>query len=225
VFRGDAVLAAPHNKSNGVKGNMAAMTSVGMTDFVATYTTEFAYWAKYGGCDASMKTAVDPKTFAMGTDGATIKLGMRNNALVFDRSFLDTPMALAHSGLKSAFELHAEQMLGILLRAETFGSQVRKLLVKHIATDDIDVPAIARRMGMSVQALRRRLANEGTSHSKLLASVRSELANHYLTDRQLPIAEVAVLLGFAHVPAFYKAFARWTQGRTPAVVRREARRR
>lgn len=65
-FRADAVLAAPHNASNCVAGNMAAMMSVGMSDFVATYTTEFDYWAKYGGCDASKKTAVDPMTFSMG---------------------------------------------------------------------------------------------------------------------------------------------------------------
>jgi poly(3-hydroxybutyrate) depolymerase len=70
-FRGDAVLAAPHNNGTCVKGNMAAMMSVGMTDFVAKYDTEFAYWAKYGGCDASKTTPVDPKTFAMGTPASS----------------------------------------------------------------------------------------------------------------------------------------------------------
>lgn len=66
-LRGDAVLAAPHSMGMCVKGNMGVMMSVGMSDFVATYTTEFTYWAQYGGCDANMKMAVDPMTFTTGT--------------------------------------------------------------------------------------------------------------------------------------------------------------
>jgi poly(3-hydroxybutyrate) depolymerase len=65
-LRGDAVLAAPHSAGNCVKGNMAAMMSVGMSDFVANYMTEFSYWAMYGGCDANMKTPVDPMSFYKG---------------------------------------------------------------------------------------------------------------------------------------------------------------
>jgi poly(3-hydroxybutyrate) depolymerase len=68
VFRGDAVLAAPHSAGNCKKGNMGVMMSVGMGDFVADYMSEFAYWATtYGGCDISMKTAVDPMMFTTGT--------------------------------------------------------------------------------------------------------------------------------------------------------------
>lgn len=62
-FRGDAVLAAPHAAGNCVKGKMAAMMSVGMSDTVASYMTEFSYWSMYGGCDMSMKNTVDPMSF------------------------------------------------------------------------------------------------------------------------------------------------------------------
>jgi poly(3-hydroxybutyrate) depolymerase len=65
-FRGDAVLAAPHAAGNCVKGKMAAMMSVGMSDSVASYMTEFAYWSMYGGCDMSMKKPVDPMSFYKG---------------------------------------------------------------------------------------------------------------------------------------------------------------
>lgn len=65
-LRGDAVLAAPHSAGQCVKGNMAAMMSVGMSDFVASYMTEFSYWAMYGGCDMNMKNAVDPMSFYKG---------------------------------------------------------------------------------------------------------------------------------------------------------------
>lgn len=70
-FRANAVLAAPHNTGTCVKGPMAGMMAVGMSDFVASHTTEFPWWAKYGGCDESMKTKVDPTTFAMGTPASS----------------------------------------------------------------------------------------------------------------------------------------------------------
>ena len=65
-FRADAVLAAPHAAGNCVKGNMAAMMSVGMSDTVASYMTEFSYWSMYGGCDMNMKKMVDPMSFYKG---------------------------------------------------------------------------------------------------------------------------------------------------------------
>jgi len=57
-FRGDAVLAAPHPTGNCVKGNMAAMMSVGDSDFVADGSVEFPWWAQKNGCDFSMKMPV-----------------------------------------------------------------------------------------------------------------------------------------------------------------------
>jgi AraC-like DNA-binding protein len=158
-------------------------------------------------------------------EGAKIRMGMPHNALVFDRAFLSEPMVLAHPGLKSAFELQAEQLLDRLLRSQSVSGRVRKLIVQYVATGDVKMSVLARRMAMSVATLRRRLADEGTSHSGLLDEVRNELAHLYLADRQLAITEVAFLLGFAHVTAFYKAFARWTSGRTPADVRKEVQRR
>jgi AraC-like DNA-binding protein len=75
---------------------------------------------------------------------------------------------------------------------------------------------------MSVATLRRRLDDEGTSHTEILDEVRHELARVYLRDPHLAISEVAFMLGFAHVAAFYKAFRRWTGGGTPASFRGRA---
>jgi poly(3-hydroxybutyrate) depolymerase len=65
-LRGDAVLAAPHPTEQCVKGDMAAMMSVGMSDFVANGPTEFQWWAQKNGCDYTMTTPVDPATFTTG---------------------------------------------------------------------------------------------------------------------------------------------------------------
>ena len=84
----------------------------------------------------------------------------------------------------------------------------------------------AHALGMSPRTLRRRLADEGTTFSNLLAEVRRDLAQRYLGDRALSIAEVAFILGFSEASAFHRAFRRWTnttprQFRLSALAARE----
>jgi AraC-like DNA-binding protein len=166
--------------------------------------------------------ATSESEYARVFDGAEIKLGMPHNALVFSRAHLDAPMSLAHPGLKHAFELHANVMIERIRRSQSTQGRVRQLIVEHLAAGDVNMSDMARRTGMSVATLRRRLAEEGTSHSQLLDDVRRELADRYLADRNLAISEVAFLLGFSHVTAFYKAFRRWSRGPTPAAFRAQA---
>ncbi|MDB4976771.1 MAG: Transcriptional regulator, AraC family [Myxococcaceae bacterium] len=168
------------------------------------------------------EVATDAAEYARVFPGALIKLGMPRNALVFVRSHLDSPMALAHPGLQAAFELHASTMLERLKRAVGIGGRVRELLVDQLRAGDVSMTAVARRLGMSVATLRRRLGEESTSHSEILDDVRRELAQRYLSDMTLAISEVAFLLGFSHVTAFYKAFRRWSQGTTPAEFRAQS---
>jgi AraC-like DNA-binding protein len=168
--------------------------------------------------------ATDEAEYARVFPGAEIKLGMPHNALVFKRSHLDAPMSLAHPGLQAAFELHASSMLERLKRTVGIGGRVRQLLVEQLRAGDVSMTTVARRLAMSVATLRRRLGEEGTSHSEILDDVRRELAQRYLADVSLAISEVAFLLGFSHVTAFYKAFRRWSQGATPAEFRGQSQR-
>ncbi|MDB4987600.1 MAG: Transcriptional regulator, AraC family [Myxococcaceae bacterium] len=155
-------------------------------------------------------------------EGAQIKLGKPRNALVFTRAHLDAPMSLAHPGLQAAFELHANAVLERLKRSDGVGGRVRELLAEQLRAGDVSMTTVAHQLGMSVATLRRRLREESTSHSELLEDVRRELSQRYLADRTLAISEVAFLLGFSHVTAFYKAFRRWFEGTTPADFRAQA---
>ena len=71
---------------------------------------------------------------------------------------------------------------------------------------------------MSERSVRRGLAEEGTGQRELLDRVRHERAMALLSERRCSIAEIAFLLGFSELSAFYRAFKRWT-GTTPAEVR------
>ena len=77
---------------------------------------------------------------------------------------------------------------------------------------------IAERLGVSRRTLTRLLASEGCKFSEILDALRLDLAKSYLREQNLPISEVAWLLGFQNVSAFFHAFKRWT-GKTPKQLR------
>jgi len=163
-----------------------------------------------------------PQGYARVFGDAEIKLGMPYNAIVFDRSQLDLPMTLAHSGLQAAFEIHANAMLERLRGPTTVAGRVRELVVEQLRAGRCSMPALATRLGLSEPALRRRLDKENTSFSEVLGEVRYDLALQYLEDRSVAISEIAFLLGFSNVSAFYKAFGRRSSGVTPAQYREQS---
>jgi AraC-like DNA-binding protein len=73
---------------------------------------------------------------------------------------------------------------------------------------------VARALHMSVRTLQRRLDASGSTFRDVSNTVRCQLAQGYLTDRKVSIAEVAFLLGFSDQSSFHRAFRRWT-GESP----------
>jgi AraC-like DNA-binding protein len=67
------------------------------------------------------------------------------------------------------------------------------------------VSEIARRLGVSQRTFARRLSSEGLTFSGVLESLRSSLAERYLTDADLSISQIARLLGYQEVSAFTHA--------------------
>jgi AraC-like DNA-binding protein len=70
-------------------------------------------------------------------------------------------------------------------------------------------------LALSRRTLQRRLDDEGVSFSDLVSDVRRGLAELYLRESSLPIAEIAARLGYADPRAFQRAFREW-HGTTPS---------
>lgn len=79
---------------------------------------------------------------------------------------------------------------------------------------------IARRLGMSVRSLHRRLAKDGMTFQNLTETTRRELAEGLLRDERSSLSEIAFLTGFSEQSSFNRAFKRWV-GHTPATYRKE----
>jgi AraC-like DNA-binding protein len=78
---------------------------------------------------------------------------------------------------------------------------------------------VSRSFGLSERSYRRQLAQMGTSHSRLLADIRLDLALKLLADDSIAVTNIAVELGYAHVGDFTR-FLKGRMGCSPTEYRR-----
>lgn len=112
-----------------------------------------------------------------------------------------------------------------LLHACIFGTATFVLCVRA-ALDEQGIGAsletVARRLGVSVRSLQRRLQEHGTSFRAELARRRIERACELLRGSTAAVGDIAERVGFSSTSAFVAAFHR-ARGETPAAYRRGAR--
>ncbi|MGN6310713.1 MAG: AraC family transcriptional regulator ligand-binding domain-containing protein [Xanthobacteraceae bacterium] len=76
----------------------------------------------------------------------------------------------------------------------------------------IRAPDVAKFLNISERSLRRKLQQSGVNFTNLVGELRAELARAYLAE--MPVRDVAELLGYHDPSTFRRAFRRWT-GITP----------
>jgi AraC-like DNA-binding protein len=149
-----------------------------------------------------------------------ILFGQPHTGFQIEVERLSWPLVAANPHLHTVFESQLHAKFATLRRGQPTSTLVRNALVGYMASGDVSMASVARRLGMSTATLRRRLAEEGTTHSALLDDVRKELAFSYLKRPELAVNEVAFLLRFSDPAAFHRAFKRWT-GTTPQAFRKQ----
>lgn len=147
--------------------------------------------------------------------GVTPRFEAAHDQLCFDAALLDAAMCQRDAALAELLGRYAEQAISTLAVAASVGDRVRELLR---AGNDPGIAQAARKLGLSTRSLQRALTNEGTSYLELSTQARRAIAERLLARGELAISEIAYALGFRDVPAFHKAFARWT-GATPGEFR------
>lgn len=112
----------------------------------------------------------------------------------------------------------ANQALARRERTASPLDQVSQVIGEELQRGVPSVKTVARRLAVSERTLRRRLEEEGTTFRALLDLTRARMAESYVSDRRMPLSDVAFLLGFSEPSAFFRAFKRWT-GSTPSSFR------
>jgi AraC-like DNA-binding protein len=97
-------------------------------------------------------------------------------------------------------------------------SRVETAVRKTMGTDSCDRESIARAMAMHPRTLQRRLEREGESFDEIRDRIRRERAQYYLCSTDLPLAQVAGILGYAEQAILTRSCRRW-YGTTPRRLR------
>ncbi len=102
--------------------------------------------------------------------------------------------------------------------SQSLADQVRSHIQLELSEGEPNLEKIAHDIGLTSCTLTRRLKNEGLTFTHLVDQVRCELAEHYIKQKNIPISEMAFLLGYSEVSALSRAFKRWF-GVTPRQLR------
>jgi AraC-like DNA-binding protein len=147
--------------------------------------------------------------------GRGLVFGAERTEVVLARAVMDLPLVTASHALSELLERQLHAHVGRMRARATDADRLRIALLSELeAGGDTDVAHVARRLGMSVRTLQRRLAVEDTTFQAVLDDTRKEIANELLTAPDARVKEVSRALGFSDTRAFRRAFRRWT-GRSP----------
>ena len=153
--------------------------------------------------------------------GCRVEFGHAFNGIVCARRDLDAANPNADPGLARL----ARQMLDAYPEqdSDNLTAQVRRLVVSLLSTGACTIEIVAQHLGVDRRTVHRRLAHEGETFSRIVASVRRELAASFLKDPNRNLAEVSSLLGFSSL----SGFSRWHRqqfGETASAQRTAGRR-
>jgi AraC-like DNA-binding protein len=153
--------------------------------------------------------------------GSNVEFGAAADDVTFSNNIRQSPVTSADPYLHKLLISYCEEAIAYRPRIRSsFRSSVENAVVPLLPHGKARISEIARQLGVSQRTLTRRLSEEGLTFSELLNSLRSDLANRHLADRDLAISQIAWLLGYRDVGAFSHAFKRWT-GKAPGKARAE----
>jgi AraC-like DNA-binding protein len=147
--------------------------------------------------------------------GCEVLFEQADNAIVSDAELLDLKQRHADLAMERVLRDAAERMLDEMKNQVGYAQRLKALLRHEPDLCNLDVQRLARELGVTHRVLRRRLAAENTSLSKLVEETRLDIARAELRKPHGTIKEAAARLGYSEASAFHRAFKRWT-GLTPS---------
>ncbi|MCC2960699.1 AraC family transcriptional regulator [Massilia sp. IC2-278] len=140
----------------------------------------------------------------------------------FDAALLALPVPNADISLYPVLQQHAERLLGQREPgAPAIVARVRAAIIRNLAHDRVRLASIAQELDLSPRTLQRKLSEAGSSFQAVLDGARHALAQDYLRQPGLSLADIAFLLGYQEQSAFTHAFKEWS-GTNPGAWRERA---
>jgi AraC-like DNA-binding protein len=152
--------------------------------------------------------------------GGPVRFDQPSTRVVLSLRDLALPLRGADAALLALLDAQAERLLQQVAAVSEPVGVWRQALVGLIRSGRTSLADLAHSLQMSPRSLQRRLTEQGHSFQALLGQTRQQLAEAYLRDPSVELAEVALLLGYSEQSAFTRAFRQWT-GQAPLQWRRQ----
>lgn len=156
--------------------------------------------------------------------GANVRYDCPRNVLHIRQSVLDRCASDADHRLYDILRQLGERLLAECRQDDDFVGKTRRAIVAQLEAGEAKLKTVADQLGLSASTLRSRLAAVDTNFDAVMADTRRRMAETYLRDTELPLTEIAFLLGFSELSAFTRAASKWF-GAPPSTRRAELRRR
>jgi AraC-like DNA-binding protein len=137
-----------------------------------------------------------------------LRFNAPSNSLLFACVDLNLPLPTSNPQLAELHDRFAGERIERLDNART-SYRARELIIRRLPDGEPKREQIAKALCMTERTLQRRLQEEGTSFHQVMDDTRRELAERYLGQHHLSLAETAYLLGFADQGSFTRACKRW----------------
>ena len=140
------------------------------------------------------------------------------NALVFRRDLFARPMPAPDLKLLSIARMCLMSVGARPVARLNMAGRVKAAVRARLSSGYPALEEIAAALNATPATIQRELGRENRSYKDLVEEVRRDLALLYLGEQQLPLSEIAFLLGYSELSAFSRAFHRW-EGISPREFR------
>lgn len=147
--------------------------------------------------------------------GCPVRFAAEFTCISFPLHYLQVVLPHNDPGLRALLDRQAQALLAAQPDADDFERALQQVLLKLLPDGRAQLPQVASQLHLSVRSLQRRLAQRSSSWQQLLEQTRMTLADHYLADASLSLADIALLLGYSEHSAFSRACLGW-HGQAPA---------
>lgn len=165
--------------------------------------------------------ALSPMNVYRAVFGITPLFSMPDAGVVLARELVDAPLLGRNPQLRRIAEHFLESAAPMATADDALAPRARVIIARMMRAGGCAQGDLAHALGLHERTLQRRLKAEDTSFEALRDEVRRDLAQSYLAQRNVPLAHIAEMLGYAEASAFTRACQRWF-GIAPREVRRRA---
>ncbi|MBG6155232.1 AraC-like DNA-binding protein [Labrenzia sp. EL_159] len=138
-----------------------------------------------------------------------LKFGASHNRIFIPRSLLSRTLQRSDTHLYEIILKAAMEELDRFGQLESPLTRIANEVASNLAHGACTLPHISAKLGMSQRAVQRLLEKEGTSFRKLSEEIRRSAAERYLRGTDLPMKEIAYLIGFSELSTFSRAVKSW----------------